>query len=110
ERQGIPVFEDPTRAVAALGAMARIGESLRTPRVDAPETVDVPLVSGDERDEVRAKAILARAGLPMPLEELVRDPTQAREAAKRFEGAVALKIVSPDLPHKTDGGGVRLGL
>jgi acyl-CoA synthetase (NDP forming) len=110
ERQGIPVFEDPTRAVAALGAMARIGESLRTPRVDAAETVDAPRVSGDERDEVRAKAILARAGLPMPLEELVRDPTQAREAAKRFEGAVALKIVSPDLPHKTDGGGVRLGL
>jgi acyl-CoA synthetase (NDP forming) len=110
ERQGIPVFEDPTRAVAALGSMARIGEALRIPRIDAPKLVDVPLVSGDERDEVRAKAILARAGLPMLPEELVQDPARARAAANRIGGPVALKIVSPDLPHKTDGGGVRLGL
>ena len=110
ERQGIPVFEDPTRAVAAFGAMARIGEALRTPRIDAPEPADVPLASGQERDEVRAKAILARAGLPLLSEELARDPAEARAAANRIAGPVALKIVSPDLPHKTDGGGVRLGL
>jgi acyl-CoA synthetase (NDP forming) len=110
ERQGIPVFEDPARAVAALSAMAQVGEALRTPRIDAPSHVDVPRVSGNERDEVRAKAILARAGLPMLLEELVQDPAQAGAAANRIGGPVALKIVSPDLPHKTDGGGVRLGL
>jgi acetate---CoA ligase (ADP-forming) len=110
ERQGIPVFEDPTRAIAALGAMARMGEALRRPRIDLPESIEVPLVQGDEHDEVRAKAILARAGLPALDETLVQDPTEARAAASRIPGPVALKIVSPDLPHKTEAGGVRLGL
>jgi hypothetical protein len=110
ERQGIPVFEDPTRAVATLGAMARIGEALRTPRINLPEPTDVPLVRGDEHDEFRAKAILAKAGLPVLDEALVHDPAAARAAASRISGPVALKIVSPDLPHKTECGGVRLGL
>ncbi len=110
EQQGIPVFEDPTRAIAALGAMARIGEALRSPRIELPELADVPLVQGNEHDEYRAKAILAKAGLPLLPEMLVRDPTAARAAAGRMSGPFALKIVSPDLPHKTECGGVRLGL
>jgi acyl-CoA synthetase (NDP forming) len=110
ERQGIPVFEDPTRAITALGALARMGEALRRPRIDLPESIEVPLVQGNEHDEVRAKAILARAGLAALDETLVQDPAEARAAANRIPGPVALKIVSRDLPHKTEAGGVRLGL
>jgi len=110
ERQGIPVFEDPARAIATLGAMAHIGEALRRHRAEAPSLAGVPLVQGDELGEVRAKAILARAGLPVLAEVLVADPAAARAAAAGFEGPIALKIASADLPHKTDRGGVRLGL
>ncbi|MDB6092184.1 MAG: acetate--CoA ligase family protein [Gammaproteobacteria bacterium] len=110
ERQGFPVFDDPTRAIAALGAMARIGDALRTPRSVSPLSADMPLVAGNELDEVSAKAVLARAGVPVLAETWVAGPAAAAAAASAFGGPVALKIVSADLPHKSDCGGVRLGV
>jgi acyl-CoA synthetase (NDP forming) len=110
ERQGILVFEDPARAIATLGTLAHVGEAMRRHRAEPPSLVGMPLVQGDEFGEVRAKAILAQAGLQALPEVLVADPPAARAAAGRITGSVALKIVSADLPHKTDHGGVRLGL
>lgn len=45
-----------------------------------------------------------------PAQALARDAEQAVQAAAAMPGAVALKIVSPDIAHKTDAGGVLLGL
>src|SRR5207253_369487 len=53
--------------------------------------------------------ILARAGLPVTREELASDPAKAVELAARIGRPVALKIQSPDIPHKSDIGGVHLG-
>lgn len=108
--QGILAFEDPARAVATLGALARIGAALGAPERPAPRLGDMPLLDGTEADEAAAKAILARAGIPRLPEVLAGDPGDAGRAAGEIGGPVALKIVSADLPHKTDAGGVRLGL
>jgi acetate---CoA ligase (ADP-forming) len=110
ERQGFLVFDDPARAVATLGAMARIGAALSTPLPGTVVPDDMPRIEGTEVDEVRAKAILGRAGLPLLREMLVTEPADAGAAAGAIGGPVALKIVSADLPHKSDIGGVRLGL
>jgi acetyltransferase len=59
--------------------------------------------------EVESKKILAAAGLPVTREALARDPAEAVRIAAKIGGAVALKIQSPDIPHKSDIGGVRLG-
>jgi acetate---CoA ligase (ADP-forming) len=60
--------------------------------------------------ETDSKRILACYGIPVPQEIAVRDPEQAASAASKIGGPVAIKIVSPDILHKTEAGGVRLGL
>ena len=67
-----------------------------------------PLV-GRVLTEAESKSVLGAAGLPVTREALARDPTEAVRMAGEIGGAVALKIQSKDIPHKSDVGGVRLG-
>jgi acetate---CoA ligase (ADP-forming) len=60
--------------------------------------------------ETDSKRVLASYGIAVPREILARDPAAAAAASRRIGGSVAIKIVSPDIPHKTEAGGVRLGL
>jgi acyl-CoA synthetase (NDP forming) len=60
--------------------------------------------------EHQSKEILAAAGLPVTREALVQSEEAAVAAACRLGGTVALKLQSPDLMHKTEAGGVLLGL
>ena len=60
--------------------------------------------------EHRAKALLAPYGLPELRERLATSAAEAAEAANALGFPVALKIASPDVPHKTEAGGVVLGL
>lgn len=60
--------------------------------------------------ETDSKRILACYGIAIPKEIVARDPEQAAAAANQIGGPVAIKIVSPDILHKTEAGGVRLGL
>lgn len=62
------------------------------------------------RGESGAIEHLARHGVPVIPSELVQSREAAVQAARRFAGKVALKIASPDIAHKTEVGGVRLGL
>ncbi|WP_306316437.1 MULTISPECIES: acetate--CoA ligase family protein [unclassified Streptomyces] len=56
------------------------------------------------------KVIADAYGIAVPGEELATDADQAVAAADRFGGPVVLKIVSPDILHKTDAGGVVVGV
>lgn len=60
--------------------------------------------------EPEAKAILSLASIPVPRHRVVRDMTGAIEAASSIGYPVALKLVSPDILHKSDIGGVALGI
>jgi acyl-CoA synthetase (NDP forming) len=73
-------------------------------------TVDSDTPSKSVRTEVDAKAWLAENGIPVPRGRLVHSSAEATAAAAELSGAVVLKIVSPDLVHKSDVGGVRVGL
>jgi len=64
-----------------------------------------PIVTED-----KAKQLIARYGLPVVSERLARDPAEAASAAATLGYPVAAKIVSPDIAHKAQIGGVRLGL
>lgn len=58
--------------------------------------------------EVAARRLLAGAGVPVVPARLVTRADDAVTAAAEFGGAVCLKVVSADIPHKTGIGGVRL--
>ncbi len=61
-------------------------------------------------NEIEAKALLATAGVTVTPTELARSSAEAERVAERLGFPVAVKIVSPDIVHKSDVGGVRLGL
>lgn len=60
--------------------------------------------------EIESKQVLAEAGIPVALAVLARDANEAAKAAEKEGFPVVLKIVSPDVAHKSDVGGVKLGL
>ena len=60
--------------------------------------------------EVEAKQILKEAGLNVVDTRLARDKAEAQRIAQELGFPVVLKIVSPDIVHKSDIGGVKLGL
>jgi acyl-CoA synthetase (NDP forming) len=60
--------------------------------------------------EVESKELLKRAGIPVVEATLARTKKEAISLSKRVGFPVVLKISSPDVIHKSDSGGVRLGL
>jgi acetyl-CoA synthetase (ADP-forming) len=60
--------------------------------------------------EAESKQLLARHGVPVPAEELVRSPAEAAAAASRIGYPVVAKLCGPAIAHKTERGLVRLGL
>jgi acyl-CoA synthetase (NDP forming) len=106
---GYPVIADANRAVRATAALAHFAESFRRPPrrpVPAPAPVRLP-ARASEHD---ALELMRAAGLPVVASRLCTDADAAVAAQRAFGGPVALKIVSPDIPHKTEIGGVLLGL
>jgi acetate---CoA ligase (ADP-forming) subunit beta len=60
--------------------------------------------------EIESKQVLHEAGIPVAITVLARDAKDAATAAEKAGFPIVLKIVSPDVAHKSDVGGVRLGL
>ena len=108
---GYLVFEEPARAVRALAALRGFATAFdRPPRAAAGLTESLEIPRGTRFNEVSAKTLLRDAGIASPAERTVAgvDDVAAAAAAMRFP--LALKIVSSDILHKTEVGGVVLGL
>jgi acyl-CoA synthetase (NDP forming) len=99
------------QAVTALRHVAWWSEQRSTVR---PAPADVPVPDPAERrgiwSENRARELLEAAGVPVIPAILARTEYDAAAAAERLGGAVAVKLVSPQILHKSDIGGVRLGV
>ncbi|HET9018231.1 MAG TPA: acetate--CoA ligase family protein [Acetobacteraceae bacterium] len=108
ESDGFVVFEDPTRAVVALHAMGRFGEAFARAPFATPLSVPQVALPATTPDEAAAKALLAQAGVPSAPERVCTTAEEAIAAAEEFGWPVVLKIVSPDILHKSDIGGVLL--
>lgn len=111
---GIPVFGDLGRAVAALAPFcqwhARRPEARRWAALRAQPLPPAEAAPPRALDEHATKQLLARFGVPALPEAAAADAEAAVAAARRLGYPVALKILSADIAHKTEAGGVRLGL
>lgn len=112
------------RSMAAAGAIVQpglfeLGRAARAltlpppvPRAPAPDLPSSPVLANrvGTLAEHEAKRILAGAGFNIPPEILVLDEAGLAAAADTIGFPLVLKIQSPDLPHKSEVGGVALGL
>lgn len=108
EADGWIVHEDPTRAVTAIDAMGRFGAAFAAgPSLPGPAlpAVDLPAATPSEAD---AKRLLATAGIASAPEIACAAEAEAVAAAERFGYPVVMKILSPDIVHKSEIGGVLL--
>jgi acyl-CoA synthetase (NDP forming) len=70
----------------------------------------VPRSSGQSLSEQDSKALLGAYGITVPKERIATSPTEAAKAAKKIGYPVVMKIVSADIPHKSDLGLVSVGV
>lgn len=106
ETLGVPVYATPARAIRGLAAIwtAR-GAATTIPVRSMPHQAPAHLLN-----EVDAKAYLDGTGIRIPVETVVFTAADARAAAERIGFPVVVKLLSSKLDHKSDLGGVCVGL
>ena len=121
-REGVPVFEDYTRAILALKSLLRLSDALSVSRKDK--------ISPDAARREAARKLIAGAApsgegmlpietccalldlyeIPRAEDAIAESPEAALSAWKNLGGPAALKVISGELIHKTEAGGVTVGL
>jgi acyl-CoA synthetase (NDP forming) len=124
QEAGVPCFPWPERTARAAGVAVRCGLQARQQVRPAPDGQPRHAGRGARRpavatalatahgllDPEAARNLLASAGIPVVETVLCHDAAAAAAAADRAGYPVVLKVAHPALTHKSDVGGVRLGL
>ncbi|MBC7334818.1 MAG: acetate--CoA ligase family protein, partial [Clostridia bacterium] len=127
----IPVFPDPARGVRALAGLVQYVERRQrylAQKAAGKETSRQPVRDQERQAKAReiiqkarqqgrkaltepeAKAVLDLYGIPTPRRRLAQDAAAAAQEAEELGFPLVMKIASPDITHKTEAGGVRLGI
>jgi len=117
----IPNYPFPERAVAAFDAMVEYGKFRQIPREKiktfsvnkdkAKRIIDEAIASGQKDiPEYMAREIIENYGFVLPKSVLAKTASEACCAADKIGYPVVMKIASPTILHKSDIGGVRIGL
>lgn len=128
---GVPACDFPEEAVQALNHLvstgrmraAAIDESRSTAIANARPIQTSPLTAERQNfwhkqlkatngllDEVHSKELVAEYGIPVASSQLAASVDDAVDRAQKLGYPVVLKVISPDISHKTDVGGVALNL
>jgi acyl-CoA synthetase (NDP forming) len=119
---GVPLYTDMRNCARALAALADYGEVQKNQLHTAPNLIEKPFEARRERVgamldapgavlcEYEAARLLAEYGIKLVESRLVASAQEAIAAAAAFGRPVALKVQSPQLPHKTEAGAVALGV
>jgi acetyl coenzyme A synthetase (ADP forming)-like protein len=124
-RKTIPTYRFPEAAALALARAVRYSEWRSRDPGTEPFFADLDgqqaraiALSGLDRmgpeggwlEPEEVEAVLTATGLPVPASVRVRTPEEAQEAARTIGGPLAIKVISPSALHKSDVGGVVLGV
>ncbi len=118
---GIPYYKSPDAAVRAMGMLRTYGRYLEKTNAEfkpytvnrekAEEIIKNVLSSGRKLlTEPEAKQVFAAYGLPVPKGKMAKTEDEAVNIAHEVEYPVVMKIVSPQIIHKSDAGGVKVNL
>lgn len=121
EENRIPNYPFPERAANVLSAMVQYRRFLSKPepefahfKVDKEAAADVMNQAMREGRfaiaDAESRHILKAYGIAIPRSQVAETPEQAVEIASELNYPVVLKVASPDILHKTDVGGVKVGL
>ena len=120
----VPAFPTPEAAVDAIAALALftanqeqllqvpapLGPTSTPDRATAQRLLDAARAAGNEwLNPADSKELLAAFGIPIVRSHPAYSAAEAVRVAEAIGFPVAMKILSPDIAHKTDVGGVRLG-
>jgi len=120
--QGIPSYGAPdlaVRAISALRQYALIGERAKeefVPYGDVKKETALKLIEKARKDgrlaltEIEAKEVFAAYGLPVTQTALATSEEEAVKLANKTGYPIVMKIVSPDIIHKSDAGGVKVNI
>ncbi len=122
QKKGIPVFRSPDRAISAMAALREYGRYIekgfdefnRFEDVDTGKVRNIfERIKKEGRDfvtEVEAKEILEAYRIPVAKTVLARTKEEAVQLSKNMKYPLVAKIVSPQVVHKSDVGGVVLNI
>ena len=125
EAGNIPVYRQPEDAIKSFMYIYKYIHNLETlyetpatiphafaPKIEANRKIISALASEGREilTEIEAKRFLANYGIPVPKSCLARTAKEAGELAGKVGFPLAMKIVSQDILHKTDVGGLLLGI
>lgn len=110
-RSGVPAFAAAESCTAALAAMLSVRHFTPTEESDAAAApIETGPLPGGALDEMQAKQLFARFGVPCARESAVACAAEAEAAARDLGDRVVLKILSSQITHKSDVGGVAVNL
>jgi acetyl coenzyme A synthetase (ADP forming)-like protein len=119
---GVPCYNFPEKGIKTLNALYQYARHLKLPELQPPEYDDI------DRDKVReifisvkedgrkvlfpheASQVVKYYGIPAPASGLATSADEAVKLAENMGYPVVMKVVSPEIMHKTDIGGVELNL
>jgi len=109
--RGVPAYTAAESCTVALAGMLQAGQQIAgdSQPSKGPDIATDDFPTGS-LDEAQAKALFARFGVPVAREQIVTTPAEAKAAAEALGGRVVLKILSGEITHKSDVGGVAVNL
>lgn len=112
---GVPFVTTPVRLARAAAILSRFAEDQRrllprkVPSVTAAKGVTLP-AGAVTLNEAESKTVLRGYGVPVAKEVFAASGNDVEAASRQLKGPFAVKVVSRDVPHKTEAGGVKLGV
>jgi acetyltransferase len=119
---GVPAYGAPDLAVNAIASLreyARMKDLLAEEeepvvtegKTEALKVIEAARADGrDSLTEIEAKKVFSFYGLPTAATELAKSEEEAVQLAKKIGFPIVMKIVSPDILHKSDAGGVKVNI
>jgi acyl-CoA synthetase (NDP forming) len=108
--EGVPAFSAPESCAVALSAMLKAVEWQAPDEEPDTAPVQVGSLSSGAMNELESKQLFSRFGIPAVRERAVKSPVGAGKAACGFDDKVVIKVLSRDILHKSEIGGVVVGV